>query len=212
MKKDKNPYSAAFTGCSFMMYEMNRMLPLFLAENSDELIRQEIEDNRVLMVNTVTSRKKYILELKRRFESVPRQYWEYYMQWSENEQRLGLLYVLLRTYRIVLDFHLNVALRKWHSIDHRLSFDDVATELSQIAANDTFVDSWSDSTKNRVVSAYLTFLSQSGIYDKKTLELHRAANVGNSFYAYYICNGQDWFLETCLLYPYEIEQVKQCAL
>ena len=143
MKKDKSPYSAAFTGCSFMMYEMNRMLPLFLAENSDELIRQEIEDNRVLMVNTVTSRKKYILELKRRFESVPRQYWEYYMQWSENEQRLGLLYVLLRTYRIVLDFHLNVALRKWHSIDHRLSFDDVATELSQIAANDTFVDSWS---------------------------------------------------------------------
>ena len=96
MKKDKSPYSAAFTGCSFMMYEMNRMLPLFLAENSDELIRQEIEDNRVLMVNTVTSRKKYILELKRRFESVPRQYWEYYMQWSENEQRLGLLYVLLR--------------------------------------------------------------------------------------------------------------------
>ena len=34
----------------------------------------------------------------------------------------------------------------------------------------------------------------------------------HSFYAYYICNGQDWFLETCLLYPYEIEQVKQCAL
>ena len=54
MKKDKSPYSAAFTGCSFMMYEMNRMLPLFLAENSDEVIRQEIEDNRVLMFNTVT--------------------------------------------------------------------------------------------------------------------------------------------------------------
>lgn len=212
MKKDKSPYSAAFTGCSFMMYEMNRMLPLFLAENPDELIRQEIEDNHILMVNSVASRKKYALELKRRFESVPRQYWEDYKDWNESEQRLGLLYVLLRTYRIVLDFHLNVTLRKWNSIDHRLFFDDVAMELSQIAANDTFVDSWSDNTKNRVASAYLTFLSQSGIYDKKSLELHHASNVGNSFYAYFLCKGQDWFLEACLLYPYEIEQVKLYAL
>ena len=38
MKKGNSPYSAAFTACSFMMYETIRMLPLFLAENSEELI------------------------------------------------------------------------------------------------------------------------------------------------------------------------------
>lgn len=212
MKKDKSPYSASFTGCSFMMYEMNRMLPLFLADNSEELVKREIEGNGVLMVNSMASRKKYVGELKRRFESVPRRYWEDYLGWNENCQRLGLLYVLLRSYRIVFDFHLNVTLKRWNSTNHSVSFDDIAMEVSQIAANDKFVDSWSDATKKRVVSAYLTFLSQAGIYDRRTLELHRAANVADECYAYFVSIGQDWFLEACLLYPYEIEKIKGLAL
>lgn len=212
MKKDKSPYSASFTGCSFMMYEMNRMLPLFLADNSEELIKREIEGNGVLMVNSMASRKKYISELKRRFEAVPRKYWEDYLGWNENCQRLGLLYVLLRSYRIVFDFHLNVTLKRWNSTNHSVSFDDIAMEVSQIAANDDFVDSWSDGTKRRVASAYLTFLSQAGIYDRRTFELHRAANVDDDFYAYFVSIGQDWFLEACLLYPYEIEKIKELAL
>lgn len=43
MKKDNSPYTAAFTGCSFMMYEMIRMLPLFLASNADELVKKRLK-------------------------------------------------------------------------------------------------------------------------------------------------------------------------
>lgn len=71
MKKDNSPYTAAFTGCSFMMYEMIRMLPLFLASNADELVKKEIEENQYMMVNSIASRKKYGSELKRRFHAVP---------------------------------------------------------------------------------------------------------------------------------------------
>ena len=67
MKKDNSPYTAAFTGCSFMMYEMIRMLPLFLASNADELVKKEIEENQYMMVNSIASRKKYGSELKRSF-------------------------------------------------------------------------------------------------------------------------------------------------
>lgn len=147
MKKENSPYSAAFTGCSFMMYEMNRMLPLFLADNSEELLLQEIENNQVLLLNSQASRKKYIRELKRRFEAVPRTFWLEYQNMSEAAQRLAIFYVLLSTYRLVLDFHLNVTVKKWNSVDPHVYLDDVAMELSQIAADDTFVDSWSDNTK-----------------------------------------------------------------
>ena len=174
MKKENSPYSAAFTGCSFMMYEMNRMLPLFLADNSEELLLQEIENNQVLLLNSQVSRKKYIRELKRRFEAVPRTFWLEYQNMSEAAQRLAIFYVLLSTYRLVLDFHLNVTVKKWNSVDPHVYLDDVAMELSQIAADDTFVDSWSDNTKNRVVSAYLTFIDQAGLFDRKSFELHKA--------------------------------------
>lgn len=212
MKKGKSPYTAAFTGCSFMMYEMNRLLPLFLAENSQELLTKEIEENTVLMVNAVASRKKYISELSRRFHAVPGSFWVDYQAMDENAQRLAIFFVLLSTYRIVLDFHLNVSLKKWNSIDQHVLYDDVAMELSQIAANDEFVDSWSDNTKKRVVSAYLTFINQAGLYDKKTFELHKPINISDADYAYYVQTGREWFLEACLLQPYEIERIKNVAL
>lgn len=212
MKKGNSPYTAAFTGCSFMMYEMNRLLPLFLAENSQELLAKEIEENNVLMVNAVASRKKYISELSRRFHAVSPSFWADYQGMDEAAQRLAIFFVLLSTYRIVLDFHLNVGLKKWNSIDQHVHYDDVAMELSQIAANDEFVDTWSDNTKKRVVSAYLTFINQAGLYDKKSFELHKPGNISDSDYAYYVQTGREWFLEACLLQPYEIERIKNIAL
>lgn len=104
-----------------------------------------------------------------------------------------------------------MALKKWNSIDPHIYHDDVAMELSQIASNDNFVDSWSDNTKKRVVSAYLTFLNQAGLYDKKTAELHRS-KACDSDYLYYIQTGEEWFLEACLLQPYEINNIKRLAL
>lgn len=212
MKKDNSPYTAAFTGCSFMMYEMIRMLPLFLASNADELVKKEIEENQYMMVNSIASRKKYGSELKRRFHAVPPSFWHDFLSWDEPAQRLGMLYVLLNTYRLILDFHLNVTVRKWNSIHHALSLNDITMELSQIAAHDAFVDSWSDNTKNRVASAYLTFLNQAGLYDRRSMELHPASGIDRAAYAYYVNIGQEWFFEACLLYPYEIEEIKQTAL
>ena len=195
-----------------MMHEMNRMLPLFLADNAQELLAREIEENNVLMVSAVASRKKYVGELSRRFHAVPPSFWADYQTMDEGAQRLAIFFVLLSTYRIVLDFHLNVGLRKWNSIDRHVRHDDVAMQLSQIAANDEFVDSWSDTTKKRVVTAYLTFINQAGLYDKATFELHKPANVSDADYAYYVLTGREWFLEACLLQPYEIERIKNITL
>lgn len=211
MRDAKSPYSAAFTGCSFMLYEMNRLLPLLLSDDANLQLKREIENNEVLMVNSRVSREKYVLELRRRFTAVPRQFWTDYLNFDEPAQRLAIFYVLLKTYRLVMDFHLNVTMKKWNSIDQHVYYDDIAMELSQIAANDAFVDSWTEATKKRVVSAYLTFLDQAGLMNRKDGTLFRS-RVTNEDYAYYIRNGAEWFLEACLLYPYEIEAVKQLAV
>lgn len=204
----KSPYSASFTGCSFMLYEMLRMLPLFMSNNAGELISNEVRTGEVLMVNALSSRKKYVLELSRRFNAVPRKFWEDFVNFSECAQRLGLFYVLMQCYRLVFDFHLNVTIKRWNSINQHVVYEDVAQELSQIAAKDEFVDSWTASTKKRVVSAYLTFLNQAGLVERKTGELHRTMATTED-YAYYVRTGKEWFLEASLLLPYEIEKIKQ---
>ena len=98
-------------------------------------------------------------------------------------------------------------MKKWNSIDHKLLKENLLMELNELSAHDEFVDSWSDMTKNKCCSTYLTILRQSGLLNEKTNEL-TAIKLDASEFAYYIRSGEEWFMEACLLYPYEINDIK----
>lgn len=205
-EKNKSPYTT-ITGCTFLYYEFGRILPLLMDANSEALLKDEIENNRVLQVNSIASRKRFVVEFKRRYASVPAVFWRTWQDMGEAGQRAGLLYAILKTYKLVFDFHFNVTVRKWNSIDHCLLKDDLLMEFNELSAHDEFVDSWSDATKKKCCSNYLTILRQSGLLDERTNEL-TPVKLDASEFAYYIRSGEEWFMEACLLYPYEINDIK----
>lgn len=195
------------TGCAFLYYEFIRILPLLMSNDSVALLKDEILNNKLLQVNSQTSRQRFISEFKRRFNSVPIAFWNEFLTLSEKGQRAGLLYVMLKTYKLVFDFHFNVTIRRWNSVDRTLKLIDLMMEFNEISSRDEFVDSWTDNTKSRCASQYLTFLRHSGLIDDKTSEL-QAIHLDPSEYKYYINMGEEWFLEACLLYPFEINDIK----
>lgn len=207
MNKNNSPYSAAITGCSFLYYEFQRILPLLMSEESDKLVSDEVENNSILQINSRKARRTFMLEFKRRFLSVPIHFWEMWQNMSETGQRLGLFYAIMKTYKLVFDFHFNVTMKKWNSVDHELLKSDIMMEFNEIAAHDEFVDSWSDNTKGKCAGAYLTMLRQSGLLDEKTNQL-QSMKLDADEYEYYIRSGEEWFLEACLLYPYEVNDIK----
>ena len=99
-------------------------------------------------------------------------------------------------------------MRKWNSIDHSLMMDDLLMELNEISAHDEYVDSWSDAPKKKCCSCYLTILRQSRLLNEKSREL-TPVKLDASDFAYYIRSGEEWFMEACLLYPYEINDIKR---
>ena len=183
------------------------MLPLLMDVNAESLLKEEVENNRVLQVNSIASRKRFVVEFKRRYAAVSPLFWKAWQVMSEAGQRAGLLYAILKAYKLVFDFHFNVTLRKWNSVDHCLLKDDLLMEFNELSAHDALVDSWSDATKNKCCSTYLTILRQSGLLDENTNEL-TPIRLEASEFAYYIHCGEEWFLEACLLYPYEINDIK----
>ena len=94
-QKIQSPYSAAFTAASMMYREMNALIPLMQDEHAQELINQEIEENRLLRINSLMSRKRVVSELQRRYNSVPKSFWDHYLSLSEKAQRVALFYVIL---------------------------------------------------------------------------------------------------------------------
>lgn len=199
------------TGCSFMHNEMKAMLPLLLSPDADALLKKEISENNILLIKSECSRKKAVLEFKRRFNAVPREFWEWFATVSESTQLWAMFFVNLKTYRIYFDFQTNVVVQNWNGINRTVSYNDVISELYQISANDEFVNSWSDETKKRIPSFFLTMIRQVGLLDAKTSEL-RSPQVNEEEFAYFLKINEAWFLDACLLEQYVINRIKSYAV
>lgn len=208
MKKTNSPYTAALTGGGFLFEETNILLPLLQSEQRDALLKEEALNNNLLHINSETSRKRNIAEISRRYDNMPVSFWEEYKQMTEQDQQIALFFVILKTYKICFDFHINVTMRKWNGIAQSLANEDIMMEFNEIAANDEFVDSWSELTRKKLTSAYLTILRKVGMLDNENA-LH-ALDCSN--FGYYLSLGEQWFLEACLLQPYQIENIKKSML
>lgn len=208
MKKSDSPYSAALTGGGFLFKETDILLPMLLSKDRKALLKDEALNNKVLKINAEKSRKTNIREIERRFDSMPSSFWGDYMAMSEDDRKIANLFVILKTYRIAFDFHVNVTMQKWKSVDKTLVRQDLIREFNDISAKDEFVDSWSENTKDKVAGSYLTFLRKVGMLDEKgNLSPINPTNPG-----YYLTIGESWFLEACLWAPYQIENAKKAAL
>ena len=205
MTKIKSPYTAAITGGGFLFTETNVLLPLLQSADREALLKDERVNNRLLQINAESSRYNAIVEIARRYDAMPTNFWEDYKNMNEEDQQVALFFVILKTYKICFDFHINVTMRKWNSISKSLVFDDIEMEFNEVSARDEFVDSWSEKTKRKVASGYLTILRKVGILDNED-NLHP---LSASNFDYYILNGEQWFLEACLLQPYQIENIKK---
>ena len=201
----ESPYTAAITGGGFLFTETNALLPLLQSPDRESLLKDEKLNNRLLQINAETSRYRAIMEIARRYDAMPVSFWNDYQAMNEADQQVALFFVILKTYKICFDFHINVTMRKWNSISKQLVYEDIEMEFSEVSARDKFVDSWSDKTKRKVASAYLTVLRKVGILDKDD-NLHP---LSASNFDYYITNGEQWFLEACLLQPYQIDNIKK---
>lgn len=205
VQRNQSPYTAAITGGGFLFSETNALLPLLLDENADCLIKDEVLNNNVLHINSENSRKRNVSEIKRRFEMMPRSFWHDYIDMNDDDKRIALLFVLLKTYKILFDFHANVTMQRWRSASQDISIDDLMMEFNSISAKDEFVDAWSDATKKKVASAYLSILRHVDMLDSDgRLKELRPSNAD-----YYFGIGEPWFLDACLLEQYEIESLKQ---
>lgn len=205
MKRGNSPYSAAITGGGFLFEETDALLPLLKSPNRDTLIKDELVNNRILHINAEKSRSKAILEIKRRFDVMPPAFWNDYQSMNDDDRKIALFFVILKTYKILFDFQINVAIKKWNSVSRTIDLQDLAMEMNEISAKDEFVDSWSESTKSKVASAYLSMLRKCGMMDREG-QLVQLKPTNADFY---IRIGELWFLEACFLAPYQIDNIKK---
>ena len=161
MLKNKK-YDANFTAGGLLFNEFIALEGLLLSENFEQGISIEEEQNNVIGIATNSARKRIISEIKRRYHLAPDDFWSHFFGWHENEQKLALFYLCLKTYPVVLDLHYEVTIKKFKS-GNKLDAYDLQMRLDELASNVEDIAKWSESTFNKINVQYRKALKDAGL-------------------------------------------------
>ena len=187
-------YDANFTAGGLLINEFIALQPFLLGEDFVSKMKEEIENNNLIGIATKSARQRVVAEIIRRFNSAPTGFWKHFFNWNLQEMKFGLLFLCFKTYPLILDVHLEVALKKFKT-GNTLEAYDIQMRLDEIASNDKFVAEWSSITFKRLNSHYRTAIKTVGIYDGKNLI--RPLFISPLFWQYFKDINEGWFVNLC---------------
>ena len=115
MTINKKKYETNFTSAGLLYHEFVALQDVLLSPNFSELIQLEQKDNKYLGIATQAGRERAIHEIKRRYANAPNGFWQQLFEWDIQEQKLGLFFLVLKTYPIIFELHWNVTLNKFRT-------------------------------------------------------------------------------------------------
>lgn len=198
-------YSASFTAGSLLHKETSALLPLILSDNAEKLIRDEVNRNELLLINSESARKRTVHEIIKRFKQGETAFWRHYATSNDQQQKTLLFYLCLKSYALMFDFHINVTLKQWRSSSRTADPYFYQMEMEEIAARDEKVEGWSDTTKRKAISVYMRILRDINLLNSQN-EL-QPIHFGDEFWKYFVTSNELWFLDACLLDLSERERI-----
>ncbi len=184
-------YSAAFTAGALLHQESVQVIAA-VQEHGD----LQAADPDVLTANSKRARERKTREVVRRLQQMERSVWRDFLDDSVAEQKMTLYYGVLKTYRLLFDFHMDVVLPRWRSLDRRITPHDARRFLERRADQHPELDTWSPSTWQKVRQVMLKMLSESGLLYENTLQ---APALPDAYWHRFVRVGDIWFLEAALL-------------
>ena len=196
MKIETKKYDANFTAGGLLLNEFNRLESLLFSDEFKKLILDEEENNNMIGIATKSARKRVISEIKRRYNNAPPGFWNHFFDWNLDEKKFGLLFLCFKTYPLVLDMHIEVAIKKFKT-GNTLSAYDLQMRLDEIASKDDYVSEWSQETLEKINVQYRKAIKDVGIYDGSNLI--RPLKTSSTFWQYFEDIHEGWFLTTCFI-------------
>ncbi|MCG8734672.1 BrxA family protein, partial [Tenacibaculum finnmarkense] len=192
----RNKYDANFTAGGIFFNEFSNLKDCLLDEDFEQIVRNDIEENKILAIKMLSSRKRIVSEIIRRYKVMSPRFWGFFKDLNKSEQKLGLLYVCLKTYPIVFDLHFQVTVQK-EKLGLELTEYDIQMRLDELSSTSEDVGSWSEATIKKINTQYRKALKDANLHNGKILQ--KSLNVNEYFWDYFKENNEKWFLEACFI-------------
>ena len=199
-------YSAGITSATGALFhrEINALLPLIQSDDWHVLLKQETFDNKFLLINAESSRRKVINHICTRIKYSFPGFWKIYESSSPSQQALMLFYLVLNSVTVVYEFHFDVTIPNWKGSSRSFESFNYQMKLDKLADEFEIVDKWFASTRQQIIAIYKRMLKEAGFLNDDTLIQPR---MNDEFYFPFLKNHQPWFLEACFLSPTECDRI-----
>lgn len=161
-------------------------------------------NSHIIPINSESSRKRTLRELKTRFRSIDGEMLEMFIGDETETKKLILFYAACKTYPIIVDFMHDVVLDRWQQMKYELTSEDFAIYLNKKADASGAEILNSQISIAKAGQVILRMFRELGLLNKNEIVgKHFSSNVLSSIKR----KGDGWFLEILLLSPNEIKQL-----
>jgi len=200
---NKKKYSASFTAGGLLNSETLALLP-YLLDDSNVNFSGLIKDSSILQINSESARSRITREIQKRYNTVGKEAFELLKSAKEGEQKIILLYICLKTYRLLFDFVFDIVIVKWLKRDIEITSDDSHYFLDIQSTQHTEINDWSDKTINKISSVMIKILKEGELLQNGKLT---QLDAPNHFWKQFVGLGEVWFLQACLLNKAKREEI-----
>lgn len=191
------------TNVGGLMVEDSAKVFAYLYKSNQQKI-DPAELSAILPIKSESSRKRIFNEIQKRYNQIPPTILEFFLNGSENEQKVILYYASLKLYNLLFDLVFEQLIPKHQRGESTLQSFDVLSFFDSKETQQPEISNWSIRTRKNMVSILLMMLREVGILNKNQIQ---PINLNSSVWKLWVNQNEAWMLDAALFTKDKKEKV-----
>lgn len=191
-----------------MLHETNEVMKEFLKCKDWEKVKDITIEENIMQKNSVSSRKRVFVEIKRRIESLTSQQLEYVNEANSSDIRNLIFLSILKTYKFICEFMLEVILKKVLMFDYKILNSDYEAFFESKKYAVEQLENITESTQYKLKQVLFRILEEASIIDSTKNKNIQKPHLSSDL-CELIVRDNPIYLKAFLYTDYEIEKMKE---
>ena len=200
-------YLFTYTTCSLLVPETIEVIKKYQELKDWNKVRELVIEDNILQKNAISSRKRIFSELKRRIKSLTNQELSIITQLGDSQLKYLVFLSILKTYRFIYEFMVEVVLQKYLLFDYKILNSDYESFFESKQLNVEQLNQITDTTKYKLKQVLFRMLEEVQIIDDTKNKIIKKPYLDEEL-AKVIALDNPNYLKGFLYNDYEINQIK----
>lgn len=201
-------YIFSYTAATLMLHETHEVIKKYLELKDWNKVKNIVIEENIMQKQSISSRKRVFVELKRRIESLTSNQLEFINEASSSEIRNLIFLSILKTYRFIFEFMVEVISKKVLMFDYKILNSDYEVFFESKKYSIEQLETITEATQYKLKQALFRILEEAMIVDstknKNIQKVHLSSEVCEM-----IIKDNPIYLKAFLFTDYEIEKMKE---